>query len=315
MSFDYYQRDTKDMLMDVEYPSLLGTDAPQSNAADLRTKGWELSLSWRDKIGKDWRYSVSVGLSDNQTEITKYDNPTGALSEYYVGKKMGEIWGYTTEGIFQYDDDVEAHADQSALGSNWQAGDIMYKDLDGDGEISAGSYTLDDPGDRSVIGNTTARYSFNIMPDIAYKNWTLSIFFQGLTRDYLPSNGSWNAFYPFNAGHIEDYYLTETWSEDNRDAYFAAPHIATDDKKNIQPQSRYVQNATYIRLKNLTLNYNLPKSLIEKVGMSRAQVYLSGMNLWEASGMHAPLDPEQTSTVTQEYYFNRVYTLGVKVAF
>ncbi len=315
LSFDYYHRDTKDMLMDVEYPSLLGTDAPQSNAADLRTKGWEFSFNWRDKIDQDWRYSVSIGLSDSQTEITKYDNPTGALSENYVGKKMGEIWGYTTEGIFQYDDDVAAHADQSKLGSNWKAGDIMYKDTNDDGEISSGSNTLDDPGDRSVIGNTTARYSFNIMPDISYKNWTLSIFFQGLTRDYLPSNGSWNAFYPFNAGHIENYYLTETWSEDNRDAYFAAPHLATDDKKNIQAQSRYVQNATYIRLKNLTLNYNLPASLIKKVGMSRAQVYLSGMNLWEASGMHAPLDPEQTATVTQEYYFNRVYTLGVKIAF
>jgi hypothetical protein len=315
MSFDYYHRDTKDMLMDVEYPSLLGTSAPKSNAADLRTKGWELALSWRDRIGTDWNYSISVGLADSQTEITKYDNPTGALSEHYVGKKMGEIWGYTTEGIFQTDEAVAAHADQSKIGNNWRAGDMMYKDINGDGEISSGSNTLDDPGDRSIIGNNTARYSFSIRPDVSYKNWTLSVFFQGLTRDYLPGNGNWNAFYPFNAGHIEKYYLTETWSVDNPDAYFAAPHQSTNDKKNIQPQSRYIQNAAYIRLKNLTLNYNLPESLVNKVGMSRAQVYLSGMNLWEATGMHAPLDPEQTATVTQEYYFNRVYSLGVKITF
>lgn len=316
VSFDTYIRDTKDMLMDVEYPSLLGTAAPKSNAADLRTKGWELAVSWRDRIGQDWRYSVTLGISDSQTEITKYDNPTGALSENYVGEKIGEIWGYTTEGIFQADEDVTAHADQSKLGSNWRAGDIMYKNLNGDDEISPGNNTLDDPGDRSIIGNSSPRYSFGFSPDIEYKNWSLNLFFQGLFRDYLPeSDGNWNAFYPFNAGHIEKFYLTDTWSEDNRDAYFAAPHQATNDKKNILAQSRYVQNAAYIRLKNITLNYNLPESLVSKVGMSRAQVYLSGMNLWEATGMRAPLDPEQTETVTQEYYFDRVFTVGVKVTF
>ena len=315
VSFDAFYRDTKDMLMDVEYPALLGTSAPKSNAADLRTKGWELAISWRDRIGKDWAYNVTLGIGDNQTEITKYDNPTGALSEYYVGKKIGEIWGYTTEGIFQYDEDVANHADQAKLGSNWRAGDMMYKDLNGDDEISPGNNTLDDPGDRSIIGNTTARYSFGISPDVQYKNWTLSLFFQGLKRDYLPSNSNWNAFYPFNADLVEKYYLTDTWSEDNRDAYFAAPHISTNTKKNIEPQSRYIQNATYIRLKNLTLNYNLPKTLVNKIGLSRAQVYVSGMNLWEASGMRAPLDPEQVATTEQEYYFNRVYTLGVKVTF
>lgn len=316
LSFDYFIRDTKNMLMDVEYPSILGTSAPQSNAADLRTRGWELSASWRDRIGQDWMYSITLGLADSQAEITKYDNPTGALSEYRVGQKIGEIWGYETEGIFQSDDEVAQHADQSTLGANWHAGDIKYKDIDGDGKLTAGSNTIDDPGDRKIIGNSTERYTFGITPDIQYKNWTLNIFFQGrLKRDYLPSNGNWNAFYPYNAGHIEKFYLTESWSEDNRDAYFATPTIGTNTKKNIQPQSRYVQNAAYIRLKNITLSYWLPEAWAQKAGMSRAQIYLSGMNLWEATGMHKPLDPEQTSTVTQEYYFDRVVTIGLKVTF
>ncbi len=116
-------------------------------------------------------------------------------------------------------------------------------DLNGDEKINAGSNTEEDPDDRSVIGNNTARYSFGVNPDLSYKNWTLTLFFQGLFRDYLPGNGNWNAFYPFNAGHIEDFYLTETWSPENPDAYFAAPHISTNTKKNIEPQSRYVQNA------------------------------------------------------------------------
>ena len=315
VSFDYYNRDTKDMLMDVEYPSILGTSAPKSNAADLKTKGWELSVNWRDNIGQDWKYGIHIGLADSQTKITKYDNPTGSLSELYVGKMMGEIWGYETEGIFQTDEEVASHADQSKVGANWLAGDIMYKDLNGDGFIDRGSNTLEEPGDYKIIGNSTARYSFGISPDVQYKNWTLNMFFQGLTRDHLPGNGSWAAFYPFNAGHVESWYLTETWSPENPNAYFAAPHQSTNDKKNIQGQSRYVQKAGYIRLKSLTLNYDLPQVWVQKAGMSRAQIYMSGFNLWEYSKIHAPLDPEQLSTNTQEYYFSRTYSIGVKVTF
>ncbi len=315
-SFDYYVRDVKDMLMNVTYPSLLGVDAPKSNAADLRTRGWELAATWRDHFDENLSYSVTLALSDNKAEITKYENPTGAISEYYVGQQIGEIWGYVTEGIFQADDEVPQHADQSALGANWRAGDIKYKDLNNDEKIDAGSGTLADPGDRRIIGYNRDRYNFGLNPEVQYKNWTLNLFFQGrLKRDYLPENGNWNAFYPFNAGHVEKFYLTETWSEDNRDAYFSAPTISTNTKKNIQPQSRYVQDASYIRLKNVTLSYLIPEFLTNKLKISRAQVYLSGMNLWEATGMHAPLDPEQTETVTQEYYFDRVYTLGLKITF
>jgi TonB-linked SusC/RagA family outer membrane protein len=316
VSFDMFQRDTKDMLMDVEYPSLLGTSAPASNAADLKTLGWELAATWRDRIGQDWAYSVTIALADNQSEITKYDNPTGALSEYRVGQKIGEIWGYETEGIFQTDEEVTQHADQSRLGANWKAGDMKYADLNNDGQIDAGSSTIDDPGDRKIIGNSTERYTFGLNPDLQYKDWTLNLFFQGrMKRDYLPPNGNWNAFYPFNAGHIEKWYLEESWSPDNRDAYFAAPHQGTNDKKNIIPQSRFVQNAAYMRLKNITLSYWLPENIAQKIGMSRAQVYLSGMNLFTITDMHKPLDPEQTATVTQEYYFDKVYSLGVKVTF
>jgi len=315
-SFDIYTRDTKDMLMNVVYPTTLGTAGPKANAADLRTKGWEFIVSWKDNIGMDLRYALSLNLSDNSSEITKYENPKGALSEYYVGKQIGEIWGYVTEGIFQDEEEIVGHADQSAIGSNWRPGDIKYKDLNNDDKINAGSATLSDPGDRKVIGNNTPRYSFGINPDLSYKNWTLNIFFQGLFRDYLPQPGNWVSFYPFASGEVQEYFLTDTWSEDNRDAYFAAPHICSNsDYKNITPQSRYVQNAAYVRLKSLTLNYSFPNKLLSKIDVSMLNIYFSGLNLWEFTKMRKPLDPEQTSTLTQEYYFQRIYTLGLKVAF
>jgi len=317
ISVDAYTRNTKDMLMDVEYPDVLGTSAPKQNAADLQTMGWEMAATWRDRIGQDWSYSVLFGLSDNQSEITKYDNPTGALSEYYVGEKIGEIWGYETEGIFQTDAEVAAHADQASLGANWKAGDMMYKDQNGDGVINSGSNTLDDPGDRIIIGNNTARYSFSIQPDIQYKSWTLNLFFQGLFRDHLPANGNWQAFYPFNAGHVEKWYIEESWSPDNPDAFFAKPGVSTKDgKKNIHPQTRFVLDGSYIRLRNVTLSYEIPKNITQKAGMSRALLYVSGMNLWTGTNLHKPLYPDRTSTNnTQEYYFEKLVTMGVKLTF
>lgn len=318
VSADYFTRDTKDMLMSVGLPSLLGTSAPATNAADLRTKGWELSVTWRDTFGKNGKWGLNLALADSQSEITKFINPSGALPTndiFYEGQQIGEIWGYETVGIFQSDDAVAAAPDQSPIGNNWAAGDIQYADLNNDGKIDRGSGTLEDSGDYKVIGNTTARYTFGINPDVKYKNWSMNMFFQGLFRDYLPSNGNWNAFYPNNANLVEKYYLTDSWSPTNRDAYFAAPLIGTSDKRNILPQSRYVQDASYIRLKNLTVAYDIPNDVLDNLGMNKFQLYLSGQNLWEYTTMRKPLDPESIFTVTQEYYLQRIFTFGVNVSF
>ncbi len=321
MSFDVYTRDTKDMLMNVSYPSLLGTSAPQSNSADLRTAGWELALTWRDKIKTDWSYEVTLALADAQAKITRFENPSNALpnegaGRYYVGMKLGEIWGYETAGIFQTDDEVANNASQAAIGNNWRAGDIKYADLNGDGKITPGKNTLDDPGDRKIIGNDTPRYSFGINTSVAYKNFRLTAFFQGIGKaDYLPGNGNWTWFYPFNAGHVEKYYITDSWTPENPNAYFPAAHISTNDKKNIQDQSRFVQQAGYIRAKNITLSYTLPIAFASKIGMSRAQVFVSGMNLFEFSKIRKPLDPETIRTTRIEYPMQRIGTIGINVSF
>ena len=323
VSFDVYTRETKDMLMRITYPDILGATAPQENGADLRTKGWELAVSWRDKIGKDWWYNVTLSLWDNQSEITKYFNPSGAiatnvsggLTTWYEGQKTGEIWGYVTEGIFQSDEEVDTHADQSALGTDWRAGDIKYADLNNDGRVTSGGNTLSDPGDRKILGNTTARYSFGFFPKVSYKNWSLDVFFQGvMKKDFMPSASAEYGFFPFKMpnGYMEKYYMTETWSEENRNAYFAGPHISANNHKNTQNQSRYLQNAAYIRLKTLTLSYRFPTPWMTKIGISGAQVYLAGLNLWEYTQMHKPLDPESTSDIVP-YPRQRNYSIGIKV--
>ncbi|CAN5839442.1 hypothetical protein BH24BAC1_BH24BAC1_29920 [soil metagenome] len=315
-SFDVYTRETKDMLMNVTYPAILGAAAPRENAADLKTTGWELALTWRDKIKNDWSYDFTLALSDWTATITKFNNPTGAINNYYVGQKIGEIWGYRTVGIFQTADEVANSPNQSRIGANWRPGDIRYADLNGDGKIDPGNNTLANPGDREIIGNSTPRYSFGVNSGVSYKNFHLTAFFQGIwSRDHWPSSGNWTWFFPFNAGHVEKYYITDSWSETNRDAYFAAPHIATNDKKNIQPQSRFLQQAGYVRLKNIMLSYDLPLGLTERIGVGRAQLYLTGMNVWEYSKMRKPLDPETIYAGAIEYPMQRIVSLGVNINF
>jgi TonB-linked SusC/RagA family outer membrane protein len=309
VSFDYFIRDTKDMLMAKNYPDVLGASAPSENAADLRNTGWELAVTSYNKFGQDWSVLLNLSLSDYQTEITKYDNPTGAIGSYYVGKKVGEIWGYKTVGLFQTEEELASAANQSRLGSSWRLGDVHYADLDGDNEITTGSNTLDDTGDRIRIGNSTPRYSFGLNPKIQYKNFALDIFAQGLLkRDWYPSRSNFLRFWPFKAMSMERWWYEDAWSPENPDAYFPAVQYAYSDNKNTHEQTRYLQNAAYIRLKNVTLSYNIPIKFV-----SSAQVYLNGTNLWEASGMYKTLDPEYSTDLTPKYMFHRSFTLGLKV--
>ncbi|MGV8135656.1 MAG: TonB-dependent receptor [Mangrovibacterium sp.] len=310
MGFDYFIRDTKDMLMEKTYPGTLGADAPSENAADLKNTGWELAVAWHDKIGKDWSYRINLSLSDYQTEITKYENHTGAFDDYYVGKKVGEIWGYKTVGLFQTEEELANAADQSRIGTKWKLGDVHYANLDdSDNEITTGSRTLDDPGDLTKIGNSTPRYAFGINPGIKYKNFSLDIFAQGiLKKDWYPSTGNFLRFFPFKTLSIEQWWIDDSWTPENPGAYFPLLQYAYSDGKNTVTQSRYLQNAAYIRLKNVTLSYDIPVKFV-----SHAQVYLNGTNLLEASGVYKSLDPEQPSDLMGRYWFQRSFTIGLKV--
>lgn len=313
MSVDVYTRDTKDMLLRVNRPDILGAPSPAENGADLRTKGWEFSLMYQDKIRGKVDYSLRLNVWDNTSEITKYDNPTGTINNFYVGQQLGEIWGFESDGFFQSEEEILAAADHADVNNDPIVGDTRYADLNGDGVIDQGLRTLDSLGDLRIIGNSTARYSFGVTPTIKFKGLTLSAFFQGLFRDFLPDPGAaWASYYPYQSGYIDNTWVGDTWSEDNRDAFWAIPRIR--DQRNIRPQSKYVENASYVRLKNLSLSYRIPTSLSGKIGMSNANVYVAGQNLWEYSQVRSPLDPE-TTFLRQEYYFERTVSVGLNATF
>src|SRR5699024_1851776 len=147
VTFDYFKRTTYDMIGPApKLPAILGTAVPQINNADLESYGFELQVNWRDQIG-DFNYNIRAVLADDRQEITKYNNPTGDIGTWYAGRMVGEIWGYKTAGLAKSREEMDKHLQgvkQSTIGSNWGAGDIMYRDLNGDGQIDGGSGVLGD---------------------------------------------------------------------------------------------------------------------------------------------------------------------------
>lgn len=314
-SFDYYERTTSDMLLTIQYPEVLGANGPPTNGAELKTKGWELSLSWRDKIGKDFTYDVSLILSDSQAEITKYDNPSGNINTFYVGKKYGDIWGYTTEGLFQSAEDVANSPSQKAIkDTDWGPGDVKFKDLNGDEVISNGRQTLDDHGDLSVIGNTTPRYQYGININLGYKDFYLRALMQGVgQQEFFPSDES---FWPAGTQYYnaQKWHMSDSWTPDNPNAYF--PIVRAADSRNRVTQSRYLLDASYLRMKNLTIGWNLPKQWIKKAYLSNASIYVSGENLFEITNIKGPYDPESArETGKMVYPFMRTYSFGINLTF
>lgn len=334
-SVEYYIRNTKNMIGNApELPSILGTAVPVTNNTDLRTKGWELSIGWNDMIN-DFSYGAKFNLSDARTFITRYpNNPTKSISTYIEGREINEIWGYTTKGLARTDEQMAEHLQslpnggQDALGSDWRAGDVMYADVNGDGKISSGSGRLGDTGDITLIGNSTPRFLFGLDLYASWKGFDIRMFFQGvMKRDYWQgsgylfganSRGMWNSF---GIEEVHDYFRDEnTWSVKegyqtaNVDAYLPRPLY---NDKNVQTQTGYLQNAAYIRLKNMQIGYTLPKSVVSKIGIQDLRIYFSGENLWTGTSLAKQFDPETISSGVGGigYPLSRTLSCGLNVSF
>ena len=335
-SFDYFIRNTLNMVGNApELPALLGTGVPVTNNTDLRTSGWELSLSWNDRLENGISYSAKINLSDSKTKITRYpNNPTNAIDTYVEGRYLGEIWGFTTVGLAKTDEEMAEHlatlpnGGQDALGNDWKAGDIMYADINGDGKISSGEGTVDDPGDKTVIGNKTPRYLFGIDLSSNWKGFDVRLFFQGvMKRDFwqgstylfgAASNGQW---WSTGLSQVSDYFRDEnSWSvqngyqEPNTDSYLPRP-LYKD--KNQKTQTRYLQNAAYIRLKNIQIGYTFPTQVTSKWGINKLRLYFSGENLWTGTSLVSQFDPETISGGSggNAYPLSKTLSCGINITF
>ena len=335
-SFDWFERTTKDMIgPSKSLSALYGASAPRTNNAELRTRGWEVELTWRDRIGK-FNYSVTANLSDYKTVVTKYYSPTGQCfggsetvrngNYWYEGKDYGEIWGYKVVGIAKNDDEMNAYLDQvsqSSIGSNWGGGDLMYADLNGDGKIDAGSATLSDHGDMTRIGNSTPRFAYSLTLQGDYKWFDFRIYLQGIgKRDFLFENcapfygmaGEWQR--NFYVDHLDYFRYAGSDLGANLDPYYG--RIRTD-RNNIQASDRYLQNAAYLRLKNVQIGFSLPSGTRLSKFVKSARLYISGENLLTFTKLRI-FDPEGIDNgggygAGKVYPNYRTYSVGINVTF
>lgn len=343
LTFDWYSRVTTDMFTAGQpLPNVFGATVPFGNYADLKTNGWELTLGWQDQFdagGTPFHYSVSGSLWDNQSEILKFNNPTRVLaSTYYKGMKLGEIWGYETLGFFASDEEAANWADQSfLLNSNtneYLAGDLKFADRNGDGVINQGKNTVDDPGDRMIIGNNSPRYQYGFTVSGNWKGVGISAFVQGIgKRDWYFAPEADLFYGPYNRpyGFQPKIMMDDYWTEENPNAYWPRyrGYTALGTNRSLgAPQTRYLQDASYLRVKDITVNYTFPEAWMSKLGIGKAMVYLSGQNLFTFSGLYKHtdnFDPEiienpagdMTNSHGQgdAYPMLKSYTLGLNFSF
>lgn len=336
-SLDVFVRKTLGMLASgSELPTILGASAPLQNVADLKDKGWELNLTWKDQA-KGFRYSLAFNLSNNQAYITKYNNKGGLLSiggngtltNYYVGERLGDIWGFQTLGFFTTDD-----FEKGSLNSNLQGGkllpgiapykgvpqnpgDIRYVDLNGDGVIYTGNNTLSDPGDRKIIGNNNRQLQYGFNGSVSYKNIDLSFFIIGIgKRDIWISN---QVFFPY-LNQFSGIFANELnyWTPENTNAYFPRyyPNASGNTGTSELVQTKYLSNGAYMRMKNITIGYSLPKKITDKIYNGTARIFFSGENLFTWDHLPAGLDPEANDLGSGGIYpFIKKYSFGINISF
>lgn len=324
-TFDWYQRDTKDMLAPgKELPQVLGASAAWENAGSLRTRGWELTVDYRHTFG-DVSVYATAAINDYKTKVTEWDS-NNLINSNYTGKEYGEIWGFETDRYFDFNDFNGQNADgswnykpgvasQTALESNgfvYGPGDIKFADLNGDGVINWGDGTPESHGDLKRIGNFTPRYQYSLRLGASWKGFDLDIFMQGVgKRDMwtqsafvMPMMRGADALYAnqtsyiteadFKAGKIDQGAdFPRMWGGGAGQGN-AASTILNAGKFNFYPQTKYLVNMAYLRMKTITVGYTIPQDITRKILINRLRVYASFDNLFDIINHNndTGIDPE-----------------------
>ncbi len=330
-TFDWYQRDTRNMIVPSEgFPTTFGVGAPQGNFGNAQTRGYEFQVDYTHRFKNGLGINIVASISDAVTKIYDYGD-TKSIDSWYQGKTYGEIWGYETDRLYQKSDfaygqdgklilvkssdnfDVYQLADPNAATQGklqagnfkFMPGDVKFKDLNGDGVINAGNRLLKnaegepDYGDLKVIGNSTPRYEYSLRLGADYKGFDASIFFQGLGKRDIWGEG-FLAIPGFNSsdGAMPQAIAGNFWREDRTDAFYPAPYnmAGSSTTLNMQVQSRYLLDMSYLRIKNITVGYTLPYQLVNRVNISKLRVYASLENFFTFDKLRdLPIDPEAIS--------------------
>ncbi len=354
VEFDWYNRKNVGMLVPRNAVAAIGgfPNLPKENSGDLSTNGWELSIGYNHSFSNGLAVYATASLSDSKSKITKWNTSTNLLTGNYEGKELGEIWGFeTADGYITADEAANGIMTSKGLVSVYDyqgkylakgnfvygEGDIKYKDLDGDGTITTGKGTKDDHGDLKRIGNSLPRYEYSLRLGASYKGFDFEVLFQGIGKRDMWSTSS--LLLPHVAGAQMNLFSDQLdyYTSDNTDAKFPRPYIGQTGStvngfstytgnNNYYPQTKYLANLAYLRVKNLTLGYSLPENLIKKIYLQKARIYFSVENLLTFDKIHGVMDPEMTGGwntvdgIDTQYAgratpFNRSWSCGVQVTF
>ncbi len=329
-SFDWYQRTTQGMISTNTVAATFGASAPRTNQGNMRDRGFEIDLHLNYPIHDNFKLFAILSLANNKAVITKWNNPAQVINNYYSGAVYGDIWGFVTDGYFQSDEDVAKSPSQEKLESGnfvYGAGDVKFKDLNGDGKIDGGNSTATDHGDLTVIGNTQPQYTYGVQLGGQWHGFDLYVFLQGVGKRSFWGLG--DMVIPMYSGaQILYRNQLDYWTPDNTNAKYPRPYAGNSGGtisgisaggNNFYPQTKYLMNLAYCRLKNLTIGYTLSDDLIGKLHLHKVRVYMSGENLTELSNVGVPLDPEitdgQLGYTGRTFPFQRNYSFGVQVTF
>lgn len=302
---EYFVKNNKDMLVNIELPSVIGIDVPTGNYGELEVKGWEVSLNWRDKI-KEFNYFINFNLADQKDKLVDYGVEfvgfTAGVNQKVQGYSLGSIFGFQADGYFTTQEEVDASPvfNRSVTGP----GDIRYVDQDGDGKISA-------PNDLVHLGSTMPRYEFGINMGGSWRDIDFSLLIQGVgKRDFYLTH---HAVAPFadTWGNYSYTLHNDYWTPENPNALL--PRHYTGTRHNYQHSSHWLQNAAYARLKNLQVGYTLKKDITKKFGAEKLRIYFSGENLFEVSKLLKDYDPELTTAHGYMYPMMRNFSFGINL--
>lgn len=316
LTADYYWKKNDNMLANVTLPHIVGISVPQSNVGTLKTWGWEVEVGYRDKIG-NLSYNVSVNLSDSDNEVTSYSgkNTISAGSvDILEGYPLNTIWGYKTDGLWKSREEYEAYKEahpgyQSFNDAKVSGGDVKYL-AQGDGchTVGQGGGTPEEPGDLVYLGSSNGRYFYGINLGLQWKGFDFSVMFQGVAKRKVLIEAAQIA--PLASTSEMPWTIhRDYWTEENPNAYW--PRLYSGNSFNYNPSDRWVQDASYIRLKTLSIGYTVP---LKKFNIEKCRVYVTGNDLWEHTNMLKVFDPEVGNKPSANYYpFFRTWTIGLNI--
>ncbi|MBD0832926.1 SusC/RagA family TonB-linked outer membrane protein [Aestuariibaculum sediminum] len=304
--FNYFVKRNENMLINIDVPSIIGIGVPTNNNGELETKGWDAQISWTDTVESiGLKYSIGANIFDQTDKIVSLDQETvnlGTGIRNLQGYPSNGIFGFRTNGIYrtqeQFDNGVRFNNGVEELG------DIEYVDIDGDGQVS------NNPDDIAYIGDLKPRYVYGFNFSAEWKNFDFSAFFQGVgKRNYYLNADAVGPFRnPWDNWAFAE--LGDYWTPDNVNAKYPRP-LARGT--NFRFSDFWMQDASYIRLKNLQVGYNLAEKHLSKIGFKSFRIYFSGENLWEKTNLIL-FDPEINSLNGRAYPLNRSYSLGINVS-